>query len=122
MAAASPQVAQPVRLLAVQQGDDQGAVPLEGEQRGAVVAAGATAPVQDDRPWRQDPGVDALDTVVDSLVEARDAPRELHPAGATLARCVSRPAADTRPTSSPRRQPPPASAGQPFSCPPRRMR
>lgn len=75
-AASAAQVPKPVRLLAVEKSDDQRLVPLECEERRPVLAARASTPVEDDRPRRHEPRVQALDAVRDPLVEARHASGE----------------------------------------------
>ena len=72
------QVAKPLRLLAIQERDDESPAAPERKERRAVLAARSSTAVEDDRPRWNEPGVQALDAVGDTLVEARDSSRQLH--------------------------------------------
>ena len=70
--APGPQIAKPIRLLAIEQRDDESPAAPERKERRSVLAARASTAVEDDRPRWHEPGIQALDAVGDPLVEARD--------------------------------------------------
>ena len=69
------QVPKPIRFLAVQERDHESPASPERKERRAVLPAGTSTAVEDDRPRWDEPGVQPLNTVGDPLVK-RATPRE----------------------------------------------